>query len=78
MLLISIFYILLGIIKTRYTVNSKLRDDITESLNGSNALYDIISNLGNRSIGYIKKYNVNLGIPLVQIALTKIYMYVVI
>ena len=39
-LLISIFYMMLGILKTRYTVNNNLRDAIVEQLNSDDNISD--------------------------------------
>ena len=36
MIIITIFYILLGIIKARYTVSNNLRNDIVEEINNVN------------------------------------------
>ena len=57
-LLISIFYMLLGIVRTRYIVTSGLRESIMEELNNSSTLADKIINLCNDSnVSYIEKYN---------------------
>ena len=57
-LLISIFYLLLGIVKTRYTVTSQLRNDLMEKFNESKILYDRITKLCNSSeIDYVKEYD---------------------
>ena len=64
-LLVSIFYILLGIVKTRYNITSGLRNNIIDDLNETNVLYDIIENLGNTtSINYVLKYDVTNGAPI--------------
>ncbi len=57
-LLITIFYMLLGITKTRYSTSSTFRNSVMEDLNESHTLYDIIERLGNNSsINYVYKYN---------------------
>ena len=64
-LLISIFYLLLGIVKTRYTVTNNLRNDLMEKFNESNFLYDkIIKLCEDGSINYVKKYDVANGVPI--------------
>ena len=41
-LLISVFYMILGILKTRYSVSSSLREDIIDQLNSDEHIYDTI------------------------------------
>ena len=41
-LLISIFYITLGILKTRYNVNDSLRKSIMEELNSDENIHDTV------------------------------------
>lgn len=41
-LLISIFYIILGILKTRYSVSDKVRNDIINQLNDYDNIHDTI------------------------------------
>ena len=41
-LLISIFYMILGILKTRYSVSSSIRDAIMEQLNSEDNIHDTI------------------------------------
>lgn len=40
--IITIFYVLLGIVKTRYNINSNLRNSVEIKLNSSNHVYDRI------------------------------------
>ena len=42
--IITIFYVLLGIVKARYNTNSNLRDSVVTKLNGSEYIYDRIDN----------------------------------
>ncbi len=42
--IITIFYVLLGIVKARYNTNSSLRDSVVTKLNSSEYIYDIINN----------------------------------
>ena len=41
-LLVSIFYITLGILKTRYNVSDSLRKGIMEELNGDDNIFDTV------------------------------------
>ena len=41
-LLITMFYIILGILKTRYNINDDLRKTITEELNSNENIHDTI------------------------------------
>ena len=41
-LLVSIFYITLGILKTRYNVNDSLRKGIIEELNNDDNIFDTV------------------------------------
>ena len=41
-LLITMFYIILGILKTRYNVSDNLRNTIIEELNSSDNIHDTI------------------------------------
>ncbi len=41
-LLVTIFYIMLGILKTRYTVNDGLRKGIMDELNSNENIHDVI------------------------------------
>ena len=41
-LLVTIFYIMLGILKTRYSVNDALRNDVMEELNSEDNIHDTI------------------------------------
>ena len=43
-LIISIFYILLGLVKARYSVNNDLKNDITSTLNGTEYIYGKLLN----------------------------------
>ena len=43
-LIIAILYMLLGIVKTRYTVNSSLKESIINDLNNEREGYDFLSN----------------------------------
>lgn len=64
-LLISVFYMLLGIVKSRYNTSTQLRDTIVEELNESKLLYDVIEYLGDViNIDYVKKYDVSNGGPI--------------
>lgn len=64
-LLISIFYMLLSIVKTRYNTSISLRDDLIEELNESHSLYDLIAKLGDESgITYVEKYDLTKGAPI--------------
>ena len=38
--IITIFYVLLGIVKARYNTNSNLRDSVVTKLNSSDYIYD--------------------------------------
>lgn len=61
-LLISIFYMLLGIVKTRYIATTNLRKDVLEELNDSGLLYDKIMRLcDNPNSTYVEKYNSSNG-----------------
>ena len=63
-LIISIFYMLLGIVKTRYTVSSGLRESVIEELSSGNSLYTKIAKLGDdSSVNYVQKYNTANGDP---------------
>ena len=57
-LIITIFYILLGIVKTRYNVNSNLRDSIVSKLNGVEYIY---TEYGNEQSVNVLKVNPNGG-----------------
>ena len=64
-LLITILFIILGILETRYNVTTNLRDSIVEDMNGGKSLYNKIAKLGdNVSITYVEKYNVANGAPI--------------
>lgn len=64
-LLVSVFYMLLGIVKTRYNTSNGLRNVVEEELNESNVLHDIITILGDTTgIDYVEKYNVTNGAPI--------------
>ena len=64
-LVISIFYMLLGVVKTRYTVSSGLRESVIEELNSGNSLYNKVAKLGEDSaISYVQKYNISNGVPI--------------
>ena len=39
-LIITIFYILLGVVKARYNNSSNLRDSVVNNLNGSDYIYN--------------------------------------
>ncbi len=41
-LLVSIFYITLGILKTRYNVSDSLRNGLMEELNGDDNIFDTV------------------------------------
>ena len=59
-LLVSIFYMLLGIAKNRYTVSTNLRESIIENMNTS--LYDRIMRLcEDPSVSYVDKYKTSNG-----------------
>lgn len=62
-LLVSIFYMLLGISKNRYTVSTNLRESIIENMNTS--LYDRIMRLcEDTSVSYVNKYKTSNGAPI--------------
>ena len=42
-MLITIFYIMLGILKTRYTVSNNLKETIIDELNTEDNMYDTIN-----------------------------------
>ena len=64
-LIISIFYMLLSIVKTRYTVTSGLRESVIEELSSGNSLYTKIATLGDdSSVNYVQKYNNEKGNPI--------------
>ena len=56
-LLISVFYILLGVMRTRYTVNNKLRENLVTKLNEMGQLGNIVTGLcDDTNIDYVKEY----------------------
>ena len=57
-LLVSIFYMLLGIVKTRYIVSKGLRESVMNEFNESQTLHDKVMKLCNDSdISYVQKYD---------------------